>query len=58
LLFRSVFGYNTIIGLGELISISFLENMMKQFYYETWLPFTFNKKRILLLAIASYIALC
>ncbi len=31
---------------------------MKKFYYETWLPFTFNKKRILFLAIASYIALC
>jgi len=32
--------------------------IMKSFYYETWLPFTVNKKRILILAIASYIALC
>jgi len=32
--------------------------MMKNFYYEIWLPFTLNKRRILLLAIASYIAMC
>jgi len=32
--------------------------MMKKFYYEIWLPFTLNKKRILFLAIASYIAMC
>lgn len=31
---------------------------MKRFYYEMWLPFAFNKKRILFLAIVSYIALC
>lgn len=31
---------------------------MTTFYYETWLPFVFTKKRILFLAIASYIALC
>ncbi len=31
---------------------------MKQFYYESWLPFIMNKRRILLLTIASYIALC
>jgi len=31
---------------------------MKKFYYEIWLPFIFNKRRILILAIASYIALC
>jgi len=31
---------------------------MEKFYYETWIPFMLNKKRILLLAIASYIALC
>lgn len=31
---------------------------MKEFYYTKWLPFIFNKKRILILAIASYIALC
>jgi hypothetical protein len=31
---------------------------MEKFYHEVWLPFIFNKRRILLLAIASYIALC
>jgi hypothetical protein len=31
---------------------------MANFYHEIWLPFVFNKKRILFLAIASYIALC
>ena len=31
---------------------------MTNFYYKVWLPFTFNKKRILILAIASYISLC
>ncbi len=31
---------------------------MKEFYYQFWLPFTFTKRRILFLAIASYIALC
>jgi hypothetical protein len=31
---------------------------MIKFYYETWLPFTLNKRRILFLAIASYIAMC
>jgi hypothetical protein len=31
---------------------------MRNFYYKVWLPFSFNKKRLLLLAIASYIALC
>ncbi len=31
---------------------------MKKFYYEKWVPFTINKRRILILAIASYITLC
>jgi hypothetical protein len=31
---------------------------MKEFYYRIWIPFTLNKRRLLLLAIASYIALC
>lgn len=31
---------------------------MKRFYYETWLPFTINKRRILILAIATYLAMC
>jgi len=33
-------------------------NKIKKWYYEKWLPFTFNKKRILFLSIAAYIALC
>lgn len=32
--------------------------MMTSFYYETWLPFVISKRRILILAIASYLALC
>lgn len=31
---------------------------MRKFYYEKWLPFTVTKKRILILAIATYIAMC
>jgi len=31
---------------------------MTNFYYKTWLPFTINKRRILFLAIMSYLALC
>ncbi len=31
---------------------------MVRFYYEKWLPFTVTKKRILILAIATYIAMC
>jgi len=32
--------------------------VMADFYYKVWLPFIVTKKRILILAIASYIALC
>jgi len=31
---------------------------MKTFYKKVWIPFTLTKKRILILAIASYLALC
>ena len=31
---------------------------MATFYSKVWVPFTSTKKRILILAIASYIALC
>jgi hypothetical protein len=31
---------------------------MTKYYYKFWVPFIVNKKRILLLAIASYIAMC
>ncbi len=37
---------------------SFHGGVMAKFYYETWIPFALNKKRILFLTIASYIALC
>lgn len=37
---------------------NFQGESMSKFYHEIWLPFAFNKKRILFLAIASYIALC
>ncbi len=32
--------------------------MMRSFYYDTWVPFVISKRRILILAIASYLALC
>ena len=32
--------------------------MMKRFYERFWCPFVVTKRRILILAIASYIALC
>lgn len=31
---------------------------MERFYYKVWVPFTVTKRRILILAIASYLALC
>jgi hypothetical protein len=31
---------------------------MLSFYYKVWLPFAATKKRVLILAIAAYIALC
>lgn len=31
---------------------------MSKFYWTVWAPFVATKKRILFLAIASYIALC
>jgi hypothetical protein len=32
--------------------------IMKRFYNEVWLPFVASKRPILLLAIATYMALC
>ncbi len=32
--------------------------MMINFYYQVWTPFVITKRRILILAIASYLALC
>jgi len=31
---------------------------MKRLYHEFWVPFTVSKRRILILAIASYVAMC
>jgi hypothetical protein len=31
---------------------------MRSFYYDVWVPFTINKRRILILTIATYMALC
>ena len=44
--------------LAGIIVLFFPDGVMKKFYYEIWLPFTVTKRRILILAIASYIALC
>ncbi len=43
---------------GENNRIIFWGNIMNKLYRNVWVPFMFNKKRILILAIASYIALC
>ncbi len=32
--------------------------VMARFYYSIWVPFILPKRRILILAIASYLALC
>ena len=40
------------------MKFGFAGEIMKDFYYKTWIPFTMTKRRILLLAIASYIAMC
>jgi hypothetical protein len=42
----------------EDLTYVFNRKIMENFYYNIWLPFTVTKRRILLLAIASYIALC
>jgi len=34
------------------------DKTMNKYYYRFWVPFVMNKKRILVLAIASYIAMC
>jgi len=32
--------------------------MLEHFYFDVWLPFVDSKRPILLLAIATYLALC
>ncbi len=34
------------------------EQVMQKLYFDFWIPFTINKRRILILAIASYVAMC
>jgi len=31
---------------------------MRRFYFSVWVPFTVNKRRLLVLALASYAAMC
>jgi len=35
-----------------------LEKVMRRFYFSVWVPFTVNKRRLLVLALASYAAMC
>lgn len=60
LAFWPAFGYHTMIQeLGLLEKNAFFFGWaMAEFYYKRWLPFIVNKRRILILAIASYIAMC
>jgi len=51
------FRYNTCITEAR-FDVFLRGNLMKKFYYEIWLPFTITKKRLLILALLSYIALC
>jgi len=32
--------------------------IMRRFYYSIWVPFILPKRRIMILAVASYLALC
>jgi hypothetical protein len=50
------FRYNT--GVVREGALRGRKRVMSRFYYETWLPFAATKWRILILAIASYLALC
>jgi len=40
------------------VSDEFRGMTMKSFYEKVWCPFVVTKKRVLVLAILSYIALC
>jgi len=55
--FRLFWFNSSIAGEGG-FDVCYSKKAMKKFYYQIWLPFTLNKKRILFLAIVSYIALC
>ena len=46
------------VGYEKLNGKDLRRNEMKSFYEQVWVPFVMTKKRILILAIASYIALC
>ncbi len=43
---------------GLIRKTTFGEKTMTKYYYKFWVPFIANKKRILILAIASYLAMC
>lgn len=45
-------------AMGGVKMLKVKENKMKQFYCNVWLPFMEPKRRIFLLALAAYIALC
>ena len=55
-----VFGIIAIVKLerASQVGCDVRRNTMRNFYEKIWVPFVFNKKRVLILAIASYIALC
>ncbi len=55
--FGAALGYNNCIVKEGLLGV-IEKRAMKKLYYDFWLPFTITKRRILILAIASYIALC
>ena len=53
------FNYNAdMIVRGDQANSSNWGGAMRQFYFQVWIPFTLSKRRILVLSIASYIALC
>ena len=52
-----LFGYNAMrVGGRRRPPVS--EQVMRRLYFKYWVPFTINKRRILVLAIASYVAMC
>ncbi len=61
LVFSAVLVYNKVVMRKDRLrkwGFDLGRTTMTTFYYKVWLPFTATKKRILILAIASYIALC
>ena len=50
----------SVMGVNDEVSKVLLlgRNKMTKFYESVWVPFVVTKKKILILAIASFIALC